>query len=106
MKADYSDLVSTTEQHSRLSVELDGLLKDERDAKFLLLQKESDVRKVHFQAMASKEISQAYFRELLKDQTFDEMVDYERAKTERTIKANQLSAVREQLYTQKKIMSI
>ena len=56
--------------------------------------------------MASKEISQAYFRELLKDQTFMEMIEYERNKTERIIKNNQLSAAKEILYSLKMKMKI
>jgi len=100
------DLTQATATHSRLSIELDTCLKSERDAKFILLEKESSVRKVHFQAMASKEISQAYFRELLKDQTFMEMIEYERNKTERIIKNNQLSAAKEILYSLKMKMKI
>ena len=96
---DNTDLTAATQTHSRLSVELDKLLKGERDAKFILLQKEADIRKEFFPQMASKEISQAYFKEILKDQTLQEYIDYEKAKTERIIKSNQLAAAKEVLYS-------
>jgi len=103
---DYSDLQKATEQHSRLSIELDKLLKSERDAKLTLLQKLADIRKELFPKLASKEITHALFSETLKNETFLEMVEYEKHRTSRIIKENQLDACKEVLYSVKKQISL
>ena len=92
---DNTDLTAATATHSRLSVALDECLKKEQKTKLLFLQKEADIRKEFFPQVAVKEISVAYFEQVLKDQSFQERIDWEEAKTSRQIAKNQLDAAKE-----------
>lgn len=98
---DSEDLQNATDKHTKLSQQLDTLLGAEKDAEIALLQKETDIRKELFIQVEGGDMSVAHFKELLKDKTFTEMVEYKKSRTERRIKENQLRAIREILYSLK-----
>lgn len=95
------ELQIATNTYTRLSINLDKLLKAEQTAKLVLLEKESKIRKEYFPKLTLKEISVAYFDEVIKNESFDETVDFVKCKTSRIIGQNQMNAAKEVLYSLK-----
>lgn len=103
---DFEDLENATKMHSRLSVDLDKFLEAEKNAELALLEKEKEVRKDLFIRVEGGEMTMSHFKELLKDKTFTQMVEYKKARIMRKIGENKLNAAREILNTVKKQISI
>lgn len=99
---DYLDLIEATNKHNQKVCELNDALKKKQAAEVAWLEKQKSVRITMWKQVTSGEITQSMFDKIIKNECFTEEVEYKKLNTEVKILENQLSALRESLYTIKK----